>query len=173
MTNSEKRLIVQANKIPFPKIINCPDKRGLIVCPFRERHAHGDQNKSAFYYNETNLIHCFTFHNTWSPVSLLAEKTGCSKLIAAKYLLKKFGEAEEEVRLRNPKIDTSVFATLKANKWEDLLMSVEGEPALAGVVNFISSMKFESECMAIDMIDMVTEDALKIQEMIEEGRSCE
>lgn len=169
MTPNDKRLIVLANKIPFPKIVSCPDKKGGITCPFKERHAHGDQNKSAYYYKDKNLIHCFAFHNTWSPVSLLAEKAGCSKLIAAKYLLKKFGSSESEVFCRKPEIDTSVFSSLQDNKWEDLSTSFSGEPEYEGIVKFIDLMEYESQSLEADLIDLVTEDCRKIQELIEEA----
>lgn len=171
MTNFEKRLIVLANKIPFPSIVKCPDKKGAITCPFKERHAHGDQNKSAYYYKETNLIHCFSFHNTWTPVSLLAEKSGCTKLVAAKYLLKKFGVSETGVYSNKPKIDLTVFDTLRDEKWEDLLVLFGGEQEQVGVVNFINDMELEAENVeGCDLVDLVASDARKIQELIEEKK---
>lgn len=169
MINSEKRQIVLANKIPFPRIIHCPDKKGVVRCPFPENHEHGDIHKSAFYYKDTNLVHCYTFHKTWSPVLFVVEKLGCDKLEAAKLLLKKFGNSEVVYSKPKPQIS---FNDLKKQKWADLVESFSYEPRFVGIVYFIEEMESVAKETDLEIFNLAQIDAFRIKALIEE-RSCD
>jgi len=91
--DSLKRKITAANKIPMNEILHFEVKKDVtpIRCPFPERHANMDAHPSAAYYRRSNSICCFVCRESWTPVRLLCAKSGCSREIAATYLLRRYG----------------------------------------------------------------------------------
>lgn len=96
-----RSLLERANAIPFSAIFGYPSDRPIqITCPFRERHSNEDRSKSARYYPDTNIIHCFAEGRRWRPVDLFLEKAqkggNCvAREEAAKALLRKYGDYNE------------------------------------------------------------------------------
>ena len=72
--------------------IDAPDKTTSfqIRCPFHKGGA--ELAPSARVYPDTNSIHCFTCHRSWSPVTLLAEHLDVSYREALTIVRAKYGD---------------------------------------------------------------------------------
>lgn len=172
MTKYEKRQIVLANKIPFHVFTKIPNKRSLIRCLFKMRHANHDIHRSAFYYKETNLVHCFVCGQTWTPVSFLAEKSGRSKLEVAGYLLKKYSISVNE-KAPDTKAERLLgkIQKLKEDKkeqiWDEMRAEYSLNPDYVGIVNFINLMKSEEDSCGVDLYMVTLRDAQAIKTLID------
>lgn len=173
MTKYEKRQVVLANKIPFHIFTKIPNKRSLIRCLFKERHANQDVHKSAFYYKETNLIHCFVCGQTWSPVSYLAEKSGQSKPKVADYLLRRYPTSEIGKPVDKAKQLLDKVQKLKEDGkeevWDELREAYLLNPSYVGVLNFINLLKSEGDNSNNDLYFMALRDAEAIRSLVDAG----
>ena len=72
--------------------IDAPDRTTSFQtrCPFHKGGA--ELAPSARVYPDTNSIHCFTCHRSWSPVTLLAERLDLSYREALTVVRAKYGD---------------------------------------------------------------------------------
>lgn len=124
-----RRKIAAANRIPMNEILRFEVKKDVTIvrCPFPERHANMDAHPSAAYYRKSNSICCFVCRESWTPVRLLCEKSGCSREVAATYLLRRYGRRREASRraeallshIKNAELkDKHLFFTALAHLYE-------------------------------------------------------
>lgn len=167
-------LVLEANKIPFHEILKLGSPKGAgvqIQCPFPDHHQHGDRNKSARVYYDTNRIWCFTANKLWTPTQFVAEKLRISKFRAATALLRKF--RPDRLSSLNSGVDSELRISKKVASEEDLEFYdvLEKLYEEKGIREFIYSQREIHERYGVDLRSYTEKMAADMDEMIKEGQN--